>query len=325
MEFIEKNHDHYLDNPLNSFKLLKRNVIDLKFYLNFFPDIRQHFGSTEFPTEDDLSLAVTGLFRLQKSYKLKSEDLAKGNLNSAMTGSVLSTHDLFVIGKIALDTYENHFAEDYLELAMEKLILSTHEHDVSAFEITECLYELYLRKFDDKKANILLLNLDFKNRMKIKSKFRDAYEKARSFDAFQFRNPYDDSFVKNGYYDYDREMKFFSQVCRGQITKSPAETKDLSCYYHSTNYFTKIAPFKAEVANIDPQILILYNVTSESETETLKNILKQSELRPAQTVASNGTSIVTHNIRVAELGWFTENEHELFPILTERLEVSFPL
>jgi hypothetical protein len=325
MENIKKNHENYLDNPLNGFKLIKRNSIDLNFYLNFFPDIKKRFEneSIGFPTENDLSGAISGLLRLQKNYKLKSADLANGNLNGRMTGSELTTHDLFVIGKFALNLHENYFAENYLELAIEKLMLKHVDAEVTTLEVSECLFELYLRKFDLKKANLILINLDLEHQIRLMSKFRDEYHRARSMKTVEFTNPFDDSFVKTGIYDIKKEMTIFSQVCRGLITKSPAETKTLSCYYRSTNYFTKIAPFKVEVVNSDPQLLLFYNVTSDYESDTMKNLLRLSELRAARIFHENGTEITTDQVRVADLGWYTEDDHDIFPKLTARLEVRF--
>lgn len=329
MQKIRKNHEKYLDNPLNAFKLIKRNSVDLKFFEFFFPDIKSLFKDEpiEFPSENDLAGAISGLLRLQKVYKLKSADLANGILNGRMTGVKLTTHDLFVIGKNALQHLdENYFAEDYLELAMERLMTSDAKYSGANFlEISESLFELYLRKFDLKKANLVLISLDFATRMQLKGKFTDAYNRARSLKSYDFEDPYNEEFERNGLYGFEKEMTIFSQVCRGVLTRSYKETSQLYCKFHSTNFFTRLAPFKAEILSLDPQILILYNVTSDEDGLTLKRMLRQVETSTAKIIHENGTEIATDQVRVAELGWFYEDDDKIFPKLTRRLEVSYEI
>ena len=53
----------------------------------------------KWPSDDDLSGAASALTRLQDTYKLDVDDLAHGQLNGVATGSVLSAHDCFELGR----------------------------------------------------------------------------------------------------------------------------------------------------------------------------------------------------------------------------------
>ena len=53
----------------------------------------------KWPSDDDLSGAASALTRLQDTYKLDVDDLAHGQLDGVATGSVLSAHDCFELGR----------------------------------------------------------------------------------------------------------------------------------------------------------------------------------------------------------------------------------
>ena len=55
--------------------------------------------SLKWPSDDDLSGAATALTRIQETYNLDTNDMANGDLNGVTTGSMLSAHDCFELGR----------------------------------------------------------------------------------------------------------------------------------------------------------------------------------------------------------------------------------
>ena len=53
----------------------------------------------KWPSDDDLSGAATALTRIQETYNLDTNDMANGDLNGVTTGSMLSAHDCFELGR----------------------------------------------------------------------------------------------------------------------------------------------------------------------------------------------------------------------------------
>lgn len=82
----------------------------------------------------------------------------------------------------------------------------------------------------------------------------------------------------------------------------------LFCRYHSTNSFTKIAPFKLEIVNNHPFVGIFHDIILESEIEVFKEIAIQRLMR-AQVLNNDSHSIVSRH-RVAKLGFLFEIQDE---------------
>lgn len=322
---IKVDNQSYIGNPLNAFKLIKRNSIDLAFYDIYFPGFKQQIevNDTDFPNNDDLIGAIAGLIRLQKVYKLKTEDLANGILHSVDTGVKLSPHDLFTIGVEAFETVgEKYLAHEYLRLAQSR---NYDNSGVEQSEIFEVLFKLYLANNDVKNAEGILEHLSQRDKEHLAERYQESFNRVRSLPQEQVNgvvNPFNDTFTHTGHYSADKEFIIFRRICNLEVTKSPKEQSKLFCKFHSTNAFTKIAPFKVEVANMEPELLIFIDVLSENETSTIKNMFFDTITKNAHVMSGDGKKISDIEIRVADLHWFNEETQEHFETLTRRLEAS---
>lgn len=74
----------------------------------------------------------------------------------------------------------------------------------------------------------------------------------------------------------------------GKRLKNVTETSKLYCKFHSTNDFTKIAPFKLEIVNFQPLVGIFYDIISDQENEILKKLANEN-LKRGQVGKSNGS------------------------------------
>jgi prolyl 4-hydroxylase len=111
----------YITNPLNAFLLIKRATADVDLIVKRFPEeskiFVENFKDIQ-PEAEDLTGAVEGLFRLQQTYRLTSEDLANGIIDGSKVHAALSPHDLFVIGEEATKLKEyKRFSYEYWKLA----------------------------------------------------------------------------------------------------------------------------------------------------------------------------------------------------------------
>lgn len=315
----------YITNPLNGFKLIKRQTVDLNFYDHFIPGLKRQFeNGEEFPTKDDLTGAINGLIRLQKVYKLKTADLAKGIIGGIETGAKLSLHDVFTIGfEISKLGGMNYVALEYLKLAQA---MNYEDSGIEPNKIYEVLFNVYLANYDLDSAQQILDLLDQRGRDRL-TKRNNHYDRLRSLQLDQLNipiyNPFNETFVPTGIYNEEHEGIIFQQMCRGEIKKSPADQAKLTCRYRSTNAFTRLAPFKVEVANLEPELLIFYDVLSEAETSLIELFFFDAVTKAADIYSDTGKQETDNKVRVAELNWFQLGSHEIFDTLTVRLDVSF--
>lgn len=115
----------------------------------------------------------------------------------------------------------------------------------------------------------------------------------------------------------EKDLKLFAQSCQGLRTQSIAEVSKLFCRFHSTNFFSKIAPFKLEVVNELPFVGIIHDIISDGEIDTFKNTARE-HLHRAQVMDENATSVVSDE-RVAKLSFLYEQMDEVLQRVHKRV------
>lgn len=317
---VQKDVSKYIENPLNAFKIIKRHVLDMEQFKKEYPELIEMSGIDKlirFPSEVDLIGSIKGLVRLQRVYNLTTEDLSNGIINKLNTGIKLSTRDLYIIGnRLSAVQGEEYFAVEYLQLALRK---STNEKipDFPLFQIYETLFTFFLKKNNFNRANEIIDRLNREEREIMIQKHWILYDRVKLHV-----NPYAETFKRNGLYSHEKETILFRKVCRGEIRKSPKEESNLTCRFHSTNSFTKLARFKVQIMNVNPEILLFIDVVSEKEIEIMDDLFMDSETTTASVISynKNETSVINNDNRVADLVWFADKDHWIFPKLTTRLE-----
>ena len=96
--------DDELDHPLNQFLLIRRFLEEIPPLIDTFNEIGEvalELDETEVPNREDLKGAIDGLFRVQDTYKLRTEQMAGGRLGHYShneTVPTLSSQECFEIG-----------------------------------------------------------------------------------------------------------------------------------------------------------------------------------------------------------------------------------
>lgn len=319
----------YIGNPLNALLLIKRTTVDYDLVVK-----RLERETTAFndnikelkPSERDLSGAVEGLLRLQPFYKQRSSELAMGFIDGVKTRRELSAHDLFVIGVEASKlSNQAFFAKEYFLLALRAIQVGEQlDGDVDEREVLLQLIELHKKGFDYEKAisTARMFLKRFPGSDEGNEILEDLVrlEKGNEKPNVPVSNPFKYQFKAGRKYSEAREFCLYGQVCRGETTKTPKELAELHCRYVSRSFFSKIAPFKVEEANLDPYLLIYHEVLYDTEIEILKNISKPRIYRGEFHHSDDG-SIVSNHVRVAKIAWFTDNRHEVAARISRRVGV----
>ncbi|CAN0207187.1 unnamed protein product [Lampetra planeri] len=98
----------FLGNPVNAYRLLKRlgqqwRTLDDTAIMNPATEFLANISAQRLrlPTEEDVTGAAKALMRLQDTYRLRTRDIADGNLPGAMYRDALSARDCYDLGRVA--------------------------------------------------------------------------------------------------------------------------------------------------------------------------------------------------------------------------------
>lgn len=312
-DFMKQDATKYIENPLHGFGMIKRATADLSLIMKRIPS--QHAESLQIYRIHDSSLvhAVKSLLLIQRIYKLQSRDIARGVMQNRRVGDKMSPHDLYVIGDIASNfTNEEFFAKEYLELALEK---HGEGHDRKWNEINESnllmkIARLCERMHDYRCAALHLkqLMLNDPNDVEVAAYALNIVKliKEQSDTKIQFDDPFSTASVhRDGQFTPRKEFELVSNVCRGKLNGNAARSTELHCNFVISNSFSKIAPFKAEVVNFDPLIVLFHDVLSDVEIQSLKKLARQQKS-------------ISNVIRMTSL---YDKENELLASISQRIEV----
>lgn len=311
-ESIALNIEKYIENPINAFKLIKRLSADINLVKFRLEGILANFKNSIKNIEvenSDLSGAIDGLFKVQNAYKLKSSDFAEGIIDGEMLSASLSANDLSAIG-IEASIQENYkFTIEYINLALEKYekLDELDKRDIDETLLLRMLATTFDKIRDKKNAELIL--------QKILEKDQTNEFALSMIKQYQVINVFSEDFVKDGTYTVEKERIFTDQICRVDKPMPIKELSKLRCRYSSTNYFTKIAPFKLEEAKLEPYVVIFIDVISDDEIEHLKAITKPRTKR-----ATTDHAATSSKIRVAKIAWHYDTEDSIVARISRRVE-----
>ncbi|XP_037812172.1 prolyl 4-hydroxylase subunit alpha-2-like [Lucilia sericata] len=329
LEHKKMNHSvkNYFEDPINAFSIIKRLVVDWKHYdeiiamqneyLEFNRSFTKYESDFTKPTVKDLQGAARGLSRLQDMYQLDTSEVAMGNILGYKYSEELSAHDCYVMGVGLFNSSEFLPASEWFMQALEKLdeVLAEGEIDpmenfpfISYVDILEYLHvalfygdNLKLAKY----MNQQLLRFDPDNRIGLANKklFEKAVIEERRVRTIN--NPPKKSELDT----------LYNQVCRGELSQTDAEMRNLRCRYVTNNipyYF--IGPFKMEELNHDPFVAFYHQAIYDSEIEQIKKAVGNNVIR---------SRIGSHQLsekRTSKQTWLYWDKHKFLNKIYQRLE-----
>jgi prolyl 4-hydroxylase len=306
-ELFREDVARYIANPLNAFAMIKRATIDLSLIIERLSKRRQ-------PVEalaryriktSSLAHAVKCLLLIQRIYKLPTDDIARGIINNRRIGDRMTTNDLFVMGSVAANlTGEEFLAREYLDRALEQ---SDRLGEVDESAVRMKIVNLCEQIHDYKGAALQLKEL----LMKEPDNSEAAEYVTRIVKLFQTHgngklsidDPFRAKFKRDGKYSKRKEFELISDVCRGERKAEARAT--LQCRYISSAPFVR---FKVEEVNRDPHIVLIVDVLSDAEIQSLKEITAEGDEKSIYDAA-----------RVAEL---YDKDSELVARISSRIEVG---
>lgn len=318
---LQKDPVRYISSPLNALAMIKRATVDITLILNRLPSSIANELARYRIKDSSLTDAVKSLLLVQRIYKLSSNDIARGYMKNYHVGNRMTPYDLYVMGTAAFNiTNEEFFAKKYLELALEKYEnghdtnneIDEKELIVKIAQLCERINDYKCTAYYLKKA--LTIDPDDEDLTEYAMRIVKLY-KEFGLNRVTIDHPYIVDSNKNGQYSQRKEFELVSDVCRGRLTRSVMEMSKLRCRYLSTNSFTKLARFRTEEVNLNPNIVMYLNVLSSNEIQSLKNVT----MRETQRNRNTDEKSIFDVVRMVSL---YDDNSKLTSSISRRIEVN---
>ena len=319
--------EKFVGNPLNSFLLIKKLTSDWKTLQTMLEgsagervvaNLTQQRDSSglKWPSDEDLNGAAVGLMRLQDTYRLDTDSLARGVLNGHHYGPTLSAHDCFELGRQAYNNGDYFHTTVWMDQAM-KLFHEETEKSLSQSDILE--YQAFSAYMSGNIRRALKLT----NLM-----LRQEPDHPRGWGNKQY---YEDTLAKkgatyikkgeDGLGDADEtvnilkerkkreeelgeERVHYEQLCRGEEFVSVAEKSKMMCRYNFGKHdFLRIGPLKEEEVFLSPRIVLFHNFLTNSEVDTIKSMATPRFKR------ATVQNYLTGELETANYRWVVDSEN----------------
>jgi len=325
--------DKFVGNPLNSFLLIKKLTSDWKQVQGLIQNSvgkelfgnlteqRDHFG-LRWPSDEDLNGAATGLMRLQDTYRLDTESLAKGILNGKYYGPELTAHDCFELGRQSYNNGDYFHTNIWMEQAM-RLYHEEVEKSIARSDILEYLaFSAYMSGNIRRALKLTneMLELDpehprgwgnkryYEETLKQKGAsyvqrgedgLGNADEQVNLLKERQKREE-----------DLGEERVHYEQLCRGEEFVPEAIRSKLVCRYSLGRHpYLLIGPIKEEEVYLQPRIVVYHDIVSDKQIKTIQELATPRFKRATVQNYLTG-ELETANYRVSKTAWLKEYEHD---------------
>lgn len=233
-----------------------------------------------------------------------------GEISGTQYKAKLSTEDCVDIGLVLVLTGNSHLSDVWFEAAIESFI-DKPENKILGHTLERCYQFAILSKSlqDDLEAAVVLCDTLLAINPSIKEvvESREEYikkmkeQKETGIPPTKRKSPLKTpTFLK------------YEKGCRGEYPVK--SNSNLKCFWRTNN----IIPFKVEVVHSDPEVLIIHDVISDREIETLKSIAKPL-LRRATMFNVDRRSGMAGNDRTSQYAWFEDKDHPLIKVLNRRI------
>ena len=276
----------HLGNPINAFHLVKRFSVDWNEKVNILINNSNAAGLLaliepyleNLPNNNDLDGSAKGLFRLQDTYNLVPDDLARGKILNINDTIRLSAHDCFRIGKVAFENDDFYHAIQWLltslTLLNEEEEKSIEESDILS-HLSNALYQkgnIYhawkmTKRWLSLLPNDIQAKRDFAYYDKIMKKNEINWDEDSSDESKL--NVIQNNPDKEGYYS-TLKFKVYEALCRGETLMHRYHSELLTCQYQFWHPMFYVRPLREEVLSNKPWIAVYHQIITEDEMEHIK-------------------------------------------------------
>uniref|UniRef100_A0A8C5Q1V1 procollagen-proline 4-dioxygenase n=1 Tax=Leptobrachium leishanense TaxID=445787 RepID=A0A8C5Q1V1_9ANUR len=329
--------DGYLGHPVNAYKLVKRlntdwlaleNLVLLDSSKGFIANLT--IQRELFPSEEDETGAAKALMRLQDTYKLDPDIIAKGKLPGSKYISSLSADDCFGMGKIAYGDADYYHTVLWMQEAL-KLLDEGEEATVDKVEVLDYLsYTVFqlgdLHRAVELTRRLLALDSTHERAGSNLRYFEKLLEKELAEEKLNKTLGTETSRTNPGVYerplDYLPERETYEALCRGEgVRMTPRRQKRLYCRYQDGNKNPLLVfnPAKEEDEWDSPRIVRYHEVLSDDEMEKIRELAKPRLARATVRDPKTGVLIFA-SYRVSQSAWLEEYDDPVVARVNHRMQ-----
>uniref|UniRef100_A0A3Q3EA48 Prolyl 4-hydroxylase subunit alpha-1 n=1 Tax=Hippocampus comes TaxID=109280 RepID=A0A3Q3EA48_HIPCM len=287
--FAIQDPETFLSHPVNAFKLLKRmnrewRALEMLVRSNVSDGFVSNLTSRseDLPNEGDQTGGAEALLRLQDTYQLDSDTMAKGKLpGTSLLLSSLTVDDCFDLGMAAYQEEDFYYVEMWMAQALQQMQQGETLSSVDPITILDYhSYALY-RQGDLEAALVStkqLLAIGEWNQRNVCSCQSLTLVNLAYFE-YELAKPDRVEIIPvipNKYLTaYNATV--YKQLCRGEsVALTPRRRSRLFCRYHDNHGHPNllIAPFKEEDLCDAPRVVRYYDVASHKDAEVIKKLAK---------------------------------------------------
>ncbi|XP_057682031.1 prolyl 4-hydroxylase subunit alpha-1-like [Corythoichthys intestinalis] len=309
--FAIQDPEGFLGHPVNAFKLLKRlnkdwSELEILVLTNLSEAFisKLSIGRQNFPKEGEQTGAAEALLRLQDTYELDTNTLAKGELPgiSQFRGS-LTVDDCYDLGIMAYNKNDFYHTVLWLSQAFRQLEQGETPVTVGAVTILDYLSFSFYKQGDLQRASEFtkkLLEIDPVHDRAIKNqKYYEFHLEQQKTGQETTETPKTGRTKHNAVYE---------RLCRGDsIELTPHRRSGLFCRYHDNHRHPNlvIGPVKEEDVWDQPHIVRYHDVASEEDMEMIREWAKPKLKRSKVNDYKNNQSRVS-TVRVSQNAWMDD-------------------
>ncbi|XP_061782616.1 prolyl 4-hydroxylase subunit alpha-1-like isoform X2 [Nerophis lumbriciformis] len=318
----------FLGHPVNAFKLMKRlrsewaevetlvltNVSD-----GFISDLT--VGRQHFPNEVDQTGVAEALLRLQDTYELDTNTLAKGELpGSSSLRSPLTADDCYDLAMVAYQENDFYHTELWMSQALRQLDQGEPPGAVDAVTVLDYLsYALYQQGELESAMEYTkrLLKLD----PSIKQAEMNLHYFEYHLDKMKKGEETEETLRMGGAEPHLDHDKTYEKLCRGKSTEMTSRRQSrLFCRYHDSRRHPRyvIGPVKEEDEWDRPRVVRYHDIATDEEMSKFKELAKP-RLTRSKVVDSQAGHSYEAGYRISENAWLGQHEHPVVNMMVQRI------
>ncbi|XP_028164103.1 prolyl 4-hydroxylase subunit alpha-1-like [Ostrinia furnacalis] len=327
---------NYLGNPINAFTLIKRLTVDLDLIrqniINGTENMRNittNHEDVKYPAYEDLTGAAQALTRLQETYKLDVSELSKGVLNGVIYSTPMTAADCYELAMVLYKAQDYKDALPWFNEALKKYKEENEHYQFTESDILEFIGATHFYTGDTRTAleyskktlainpkniraadNIILYQKSIaeEEAKQLISQISGETEEKKNQKPLSYED-----------IEYQKELKNYEILCRGEMDVPPAIAKSLFCRYLTENHpFLKLARIKVEYRYLEPDIMIFHDVMSDDEIEFIKETAQPRFRRAVVVDAVTGESVPV-KYRISKSAWLEDHESRVIARISQRV------
>uniref|UniRef100_A0A1A9VVH0 procollagen-proline 4-dioxygenase n=1 Tax=Glossina austeni TaxID=7395 RepID=A0A1A9VVH0_GLOAU len=260
----------------------------------------------QFPQLEDFDESAIALVRLQQTYQLTVPEIAAGKLNGIKYGYDMSWTDCLVLGRQLFHMQAYNQTKFWLQESVKRLQQEPDRLELFPSDFLQEPTE-YLIRLGDADTALQLYKIIAKHKEDGRGSFK-IKEMIQSSEILP-NAANDNENIWETPYHKTAEFNIYQKICRGEVTQTAREQRDLRCFYaYENNGFSRLAPFKVEDLNLDPEVKLFHNILSDETIETIKKLASPHLVR-STVVSRKQDKVATHSYRVSKNTWVPYESH----------------